>query len=122
MRDPTVGTDAKPLRLLCWNASFRFAIPPTAAAAASASLHVLLRAIVVADARVSADLGVGADDVADHAVPTFGALDIMFYNAGVSRPSCYSVRDSGKADFVRVLAINLVEQLTPRTRTMFNDT
>ncbi|XP_066346657.1 momilactone A synthase-like [Miscanthus floridulus] len=84
--------------------------------------------VVVADiqdeagARVCADLGAGAasyvhcdvtseDDVAaavDHAVATFGALDIMFNNAGVSGPACYSIRDSGKADFERVLAVNLV--------------
>jgi NAD(P)-dependent dehydrogenase (short-subunit alcohol dehydrogenase family) len=80
--------------------------------------------VVVADiqdkagARVCADLGAGAasyvhcdvtseEDVAaavDHAVATFGALDVMFNNAGVSGPACYS----GKADFERVLAVNLV--------------
>ncbi|XP_066380119.1 momilactone A synthase-like [Miscanthus floridulus] len=71
---------------------------------------------------VCANLGVGAasyvncdvtseDDVAaavDHIVATFGALDIMFNNTGVSGPTCYNVRDSGKADFERVLAANLV--------------
>ncbi|KAJ1270518.1 hypothetical protein BS78_06G057800 [Paspalum vaginatum] len=84
--------------------------------------------VVVADiqdeagARICAELGAdnasyvhcdvtSEDDVAaavDHAVATFGALDIMFNNAGVSAAACYSVRESGKEDFERVLAVNLV--------------
>ncbi|OEL13165.1 Momilactone A synthase [Dichanthelium oligosanthes] len=85
--------------------------------------------VVVADvqdeagARLCAEIGAGAasyarcdvtveDDVAaavDHAVATFGALYVMFNNAGVSRPAaCYGVRESGREDFDRVLAVNLV--------------
>ncbi|XP_066337740.1 early nodulin-like protein 1 [Miscanthus floridulus] len=44
LRDPTVGTNAELARLPCWNATFRFAVPPTTATVTSASLHVLLRA------------------------------------------------------------------------------
>ncbi|CAN6210214.1 unnamed protein product, partial [Urochloa humidicola] len=51
------------------------------------------------------------DDVAgavDHAVARFGKLDIMFNNAGISGAKCFSIRESSKEDFERVLAVNLV--------------
>ncbi|WVZ85210.1 hypothetical protein U9M48_032160 [Paspalum notatum var. saurae] len=84
--------------------------------------------VVVADiqdeagARICAELGAdnasyvhcdvtSEDDVAatvDHAVATFGALDIMFNNAAVCGAACYSIREGGKADFEHVLAVNLV--------------
>lgn len=84
--------------------------------------------IVIADiqdelgARLCAELGPGAcsyvhcdvtseDDVAgavDHAVARFGKLDIMFNNAGIGGAACHSIRESTKADFEHVLAVNLV--------------
>ncbi|TVU42414.1 hypothetical protein EJB05_08818, partial [Eragrostis curvula] len=51
------------------------------------------------------------EDVAaavDHAVAKFGKLDIMFNNAGISGAPCFSIREAGKEDFERVLAVNLV--------------
>ncbi|CAL5066372.1 unnamed protein product [Urochloa decumbens] len=51
------------------------------------------------------------DDVAgavDHAVATFGKLDVMFNNAGVIGALCFSIRDSTMEDFERVLSVNLV--------------
>uniref|UniRef100_A0A0D9W4J5 Momilactone A synthase n=1 Tax=Leersia perrieri TaxID=77586 RepID=A0A0D9W4J5_9ORYZ len=50
------------------------------------------------------------DDVAaavDHAVARFGALDVMFNNAGIGGAPCHSVLESTKANFERVLAVNL---------------
>ncbi|KAK3121422.1 hypothetical protein QOZ80_8BG0652840 [Eleusine coracana subsp. coracana] len=43
----------------------------------------------------------------DHAVAQFGKLDVMFNNAGVVGAMATSVRESTKADFERVLAVNL---------------
>ncbi|XP_062194987.1 momilactone A synthase-like isoform X2 [Phragmites australis] len=84
--------------------------------------------VVIADiqdelgASLCAELGPGAssyvhcdvtneDDVAgavDHAVAKFGKLDIMFNNAGIGGAPCFSIRESTKEDFERVLAVNLV--------------
>ncbi|KAL6652942.1 hypothetical protein ACP70R_011867 [Stipagrostis hirtigluma subsp. patula] len=86
--------------------------------------------VVVADiqdeagARLCGELGAAAsyarcdvtseDDVAaavDHAVATFGALDVMFNNAGVgdgASPHGRGIRESSKAELERVLAVNLV--------------
>jgi NAD(P)-dependent dehydrogenase (short-subunit alcohol dehydrogenase family) len=44
----------------------------------------------------------------DHAVARFGALDIMFNNAGIGGAACHSIRESTKEDFERVLSVNLV--------------
>uniref|UniRef100_A0A0D3FVH0 Momilactone A synthase n=1 Tax=Oryza barthii TaxID=65489 RepID=A0A0D3FVH0_9ORYZ len=83
--------------------------------------------VVVADiqdeagARLCAELGsatasyvrcdvTSEDDVAaavDHAVARYGKLDVMFNNAGIGGAACHSILDSTKADFDRVLAVNL---------------
>ncbi|KAF2932841.1 momilactone A synthase-like isoform X1 [Oryza sativa Japonica Group] len=44
----------------------------------------------------------------DHAVATFGKLDVMFNNAGVTGPPCFRITESTKEDFERVLAVNLI--------------
>ncbi|XP_006653365.1 momilactone A synthase-like [Oryza brachyantha] len=44
----------------------------------------------------------------DHAVARFGALDVMFNNAGIGGEACHSILESSKADFERVLSVNLV--------------
>ncbi|CAN6241887.1 unnamed protein product [Urochloa humidicola] len=44
----------------------------------------------------------------DHAVSLFGALDIMFNNAGIGGAACHNIRESTKEDFERVLSVNLV--------------
>ncbi|KAL6650667.1 hypothetical protein ACP70R_009592 [Stipagrostis hirtigluma subsp. patula] len=56
------------------------------------------------DVTVEADVA-GA---VDHAVARFGGLDVMFNNAGIGGAPCHSIRDTDKADFERVLAVNLV--------------
>lgn len=43
----------------------------------------------------------------DTAVATFGKLDIMFNNAGISDPNKAKIIDNEKADFERVLSINV---------------
>jgi NAD(P)-dependent dehydrogenase (short-subunit alcohol dehydrogenase family) len=83
--------------------------------------------VVVADiqdeagARLCAELGsatasyvrcdvTSEDDVAaavDHAVARYGKLDVMFNNAGIGGAACHSILESTKADFDRVLAVNL---------------
>ncbi|KAL6650666.1 hypothetical protein ACP70R_009591 [Stipagrostis hirtigluma subsp. patula] len=59
---------------------------------------------------VHCDVTVEADVSAavDHAVSRFGGLDVMFNNAGIGGAPCHSIRDTDKADFERVLAVNLV--------------
>jgi NAD(P)-dependent dehydrogenase (short-subunit alcohol dehydrogenase family) len=44
----------------------------------------------------------------DHAVARFGALDVMFNNAGIGGAACHTIRVSTKEDFEPVLAVNLV--------------
>ncbi|CAN6172073.1 unnamed protein product [Urochloa humidicola] len=44
----------------------------------------------------------------DHAVARFGRLDVMFNNAGIGGAPCFSIRESTREDFERVLAVNLV--------------
>ncbi|TVU13863.1 hypothetical protein EJB05_37294, partial [Eragrostis curvula] len=60
---------------------------------------------------VHCDVTVEADVAAavDHAVATFGALDVMFNNAGVGEDGDASrgIRDSSRADLDRVLAVNV---------------
>ncbi|XP_054788360.1 secoisolariciresinol dehydrogenase-like [Prosopis cineraria] len=43
----------------------------------------------------------------DTAVKTFGKLDIMFNNAGISDPNKARIIDNEKADFERVLSVNV---------------
>ncbi|XP_066346178.1 momilactone A synthase-like [Miscanthus floridulus] len=59
---------------------------------------------------VHCDVTVEGDVAAavDHAVARFGALDIMFNNAGIGGAACHSIRESTKEDFERVLSVNLV--------------
>ncbi|GJN03200.1 hypothetical protein PR202_ga20617 [Eleusine coracana subsp. coracana] len=59
---------------------------------------------------VHCDVCVEADVAAavDHAVATFGSLDIMFNNAGIGGPLYQGIRECDVADLERVLAVNLV--------------
>ncbi|GJN27732.1 hypothetical protein PR202_gb15778 [Eleusine coracana subsp. coracana] len=59
---------------------------------------------------VHCDVTVESDVAAavDHAVSRFGALDVMFNNAGIGGAACHSIRDSAQDDFERVLRVNLV--------------
>ncbi|XP_010917566.1 momilactone A synthase isoform X2 [Elaeis guineensis] len=47
-------------------------------------------------------------DAVDAAVSRHGKLDIMFNNAGIAGSLCMQIRESEKADFERVMGINLV--------------
>ncbi|XP_010910936.3 momilactone A synthase isoform X1 [Elaeis guineensis] len=47
-------------------------------------------------------------DAVDAAVSRHGKLDIMFNNAGIAGSLCMQIRKSEKADFERVVGINLV--------------
>ncbi|EHA8591616.1 momilactone A synthase [Cocos nucifera] len=47
-------------------------------------------------------------DAVDAAVSRHGKLDIMFNNAGITGSLCMQIRKSEKADFERVMDINLV--------------
>ncbi|KAG1370147.1 Secoisolariciresinol dehydrogenase [Cocos nucifera] len=47
-------------------------------------------------------------DAVDAAVSRHGKLDIMFNNAGIAGSMCMQIRKSEKADFERVVGINLV--------------
>ncbi|KAL6661004.1 hypothetical protein ACP70R_000388 [Stipagrostis hirtigluma subsp. patula] len=59
---------------------------------------------------VHCDVTVEADVSAavDHAVSRFGSLDVIFNNAGIDGVPCHSIRESNKADFELLLAVNLV--------------
>ncbi|KAL1821226.1 hypothetical protein ACET3Z_016095 [Daucus carota] len=46
-------------------------------------------------------------DAVDKAVSTYGKLDIMFNNAGISDPNKPRILDNLKSDFERVMAINV---------------
>ncbi|CAI0391469.1 unnamed protein product [Linum tenue] len=46
-------------------------------------------------------------DAVDKAVSTYGKLDIMFNNAGISDPNKPRIVDNEKADFDRVLSVNV---------------
>ncbi|KAG0525626.1 hypothetical protein BDA96_06G072600 [Sorghum bicolor] len=76
---------------------------------AGAALCAELGADAVAS-YVHCDVTVEADVAAavDHAVARFGALDIMFNNAGIGGAACHSIRESTQEDFERVLSVNLV--------------
>ena len=48
------------------------------------------------------------ENAVNHAVSTYGKLDIMHNNAGISGEIKYNILDNTQADFEHVLRINVV--------------